>query len=81
MLKNNAENITDWFEDDVLVVDRGFRDVREILKGYEINSHMLHFLTKSQNQFTTEEANDSRLGTKWDRLSNQLMGELQSGRP
>ena len=63
MLKNNAENITDWFEeDDVLVVDRGFRDVREILKGYEINSHMLHFLTKSQKQYKTEEGNDSRLG-------------------
>ena len=36
MLKNNAENNTDWFEeDDVLVVHRGFRDVREILKHYE----------------------------------------------
>ena len=59
------KNITDWFEeDDVPVVDRGFRDVREILKGYEIHSHMLLICHKSQKQYTTEEANDSRLGTK-----------------
>ena len=65
MLKNKAENITDWFEEgDVLVVDRGFRNVIEILKGYGINFHMPHFLTKSQKQYTTEEANYSRLVTK-----------------
>ncbi|MCG7879800.1 MAG: transposase family protein, partial [Candidatus Thiodiazotropha endolucinida] len=65
MLKSNAENITDWFEkDDVLIVDRGFRDAIDILKDFGINSHMPHFLNKSQKQHTTEEANESRLVTK-----------------
>ena len=65
MLKTNAENITDWFEeDDVLVVDCGFRDAIDILKDFGINSHMPHFLNKSQKQHTTEEANESRPVTK-----------------
>ena len=37
MCRSNSENITDWFEDDdVHVVDRGFRDTIDILKGFGI---------------------------------------------
>lgn len=65
MLNSNVKDIIDWFEeDDVLVVDRGFRDAVDILKDFGINAQMPHFLNKSQKQHTTEEANESRLVTK-----------------
>lgn len=65
MMKSNVENITEWFqENDVLVVDRGFRDATDVLKEFGINAYMPHFLNKTQKQHTTEEANESRLVTK-----------------
>ena len=65
MLRSNTENMTEWFQQgDVLVVDRGFRDVADLLKDFGIKSHMPHFLTKSQKQLSTEEANETRLVTK-----------------
>ena len=64
MLNSNVEDITDWFEEDVLVVDSGFRDAVDILKDFGINAQMPHFLNKSQKQHTTEETNESRLVTK-----------------
>ena len=65
MLKSNTENMTEWFQQgDVLVVGRGFRDVADLLEDFGIKSHMPHFLTKSQKQLSTEEANETRLVTK-----------------
>ena len=87
MLKSNVEDITNWFEEnDVLVVDRGFRDAVDILKKFGISARMPHFLNKSQKQHTTEEANEPRLVTKvrwivesangrikkWKALSNKM---------
>ena len=87
MLNSNSENIAEWFkENDVLVLDRGFRDAADILKEFGIDSYMPHFLNKSQKQHTTEEANESRLVTKvrwvvesvngrvkkWKALSNKM---------
>ena len=46
-----------WFEDgDVLVVDRGFRDVADFMEEFGINTHMPHFIAKSPKQLSTEEA-------------------------
>lgn len=65
MLKTNTENIKDWFQDDdVLVVDRGFRDVTELLNDAGIKTEMPFFLPKGQKQHTHTEANESRLVTK-----------------
>ena len=34
--KSNAENILEWFEEgDVLIVDRGFRDLADLLEEYQ----------------------------------------------
>ena len=49
---------------DIMICDRGFRDVIQTLSdlGYEVKSPV--YLNKSQNQHNTEEANESRLVTK-----------------
>ena len=65
MLKSNTETMTERFQQgDVLVVDRCFRDVADLLEDFGIKSRMSHFLTKSQKQLSTEEANETRLVTK-----------------
>jgi hypothetical protein len=52
-------------EGDILVVDRGFRDALSFLKNkYKLETMMPRLLNKNQKQFTTEEANESRLCTK-----------------
>ena len=74
---SNVEDITDWFEeDDVMVVDSGFRDAVDILNDFGINAQMPHFLNKSEKQHTTEEANESRLTTKVNMFlkENRKMG-------
>ena len=60
-----CDSLIGWCEDDdVMLVDRGFRDVIYTFRkiGYELK--MPAFLTKGQTQHTTEEANESRLCTK-----------------
>ncbi|CAG2245126.1 unnamed protein product [Mytilus edulis] len=65
MLNTNVEDIKEWVQDnDVFVVDRGFRDSLELLDDLGIKSQMPSFLTKGQKQMTTDEANASRLVTK-----------------
>lgn len=40
MLKTNVKNLTEWFkENDVLVVDRSFRDAVDILKEFGKTTH------------------------------------------
>ena len=48
----------------MLVVDRGFRDVADLLEECGIKTHMPHFIGKSQKALSTEEANETRLVTK-----------------
>ncbi|XP_063418005.1 uncharacterized protein LOC134700555 [Mytilus trossulus] len=65
MLNTNVEDIKEWVQDnDVFVVDRGFRDSLELLDDLGIKSQMPSFLTKGQKQMTTDEANASILVTK-----------------
>ena len=52
-------------EGDVMILDRGFRDaVIELENGYKLKVMMPNFLEKGQKQFTTKQANESRLVTK-----------------
>ncbi|EZA52958.1 hypothetical protein X777_07635 [Ooceraea biroi] len=54
-----------WFQDgDILVVDRGYRDVKPILEALRIHVKMPSILEPGQRQFFTEQANESRLVTK-----------------
>ena len=81
MLKSNFENITEWFEqNDVLVLDRGLRDAADILKGFEIESYMPQFLNKSQKQHTTEDANESWPVTEVRLVVESVNGRVKSGK-
>ena len=69
MLESNSEDIRNWFsEGDVLIVDRGFRNVIDLLNECDIKTEMPHFLKKKsekpEKQHSTEKANESRLVTK-----------------
>jgi hypothetical protein len=65
MLQANIEDIRSYLqENDIFVVDRGFRDSLSLLKDIGIQTEMPSFLTKGQKQMSCEEANDSRFVTK-----------------
>ncbi|CAF1398772.1 unnamed protein product [Didymodactylos carnosus] len=54
-----------WCEnDDVMICDRGFRDVVDVFSELGYEPKMPVYLKKGQNQHTTKEANESRLVTK-----------------
>ncbi len=62
---NTCDNLSTICEDgDVQIVDRGFRDVAAEFEemGYDVK--MPGFLDKNSKQFTSEEANETRLVTK-----------------
>ncbi|XP_055997806.1 uncharacterized protein LOC125683246 [Ostrea edulis] len=65
IIKTNAENIRSWVsEDDIFIVDRGFRDALPLLADLGIQAEMPCFLEKGQRQMSTDDANISRLVTK-----------------
>jgi hypothetical protein len=43
LFKNNLENVNQWFQADVCVVDRGFWDAAEYQEdqGYNVKSHFI----------------------------------------
>lgn len=65
MLKSNLEDIKHWVqENDIFVVDRGFRDAISLLEDMGIKSEMPCFMKRGDKQLSTEDANASRLVTK-----------------
>lgn len=50
--------------EDILLLDRGFRDAIPTLDELNLKHLMPHLLSKKQKQFTTEEGNESRKCTK-----------------
>ena len=65
MSQSNVEQIEDWVnQDDVFIVDRGFRDSLALLEDLVIKSEMPAFMKKGDRQMPTEDANSSRLETK-----------------
>ena len=65
IVATNAEDMKQWVtENDVFVVDRGFRDSSEVLSDLGVKMEMPAFLSKGSKQHSTEESNSSRLVTK-----------------
>lgn len=65
MLKSNLEDIKHWVqENDIFVVDRGFRNAISLLEDMGIKSEMPCFMKRGDKQLSTEDANASRLVTK-----------------
>jgi hypothetical protein len=51
-------------ENDIVILDRGFRDALPFLEEIGIKGEMPKFLKKGEKQMSTEDANLSRLVTK-----------------
>ena len=65
IIGTDTQDIKTWLQDDdIMIVDRGFRDSAGVLSNLGIQMQMPSFLQKGQSQHTTEEANSSRLVTK-----------------
>lgn len=65
IMHSNLEDIRSWVqEEDIFVVDRGFRDSLDCLEQMGINAKMPSFLNKGDKQMSTENANTSRLVAK-----------------
>ncbi|CAF4200472.1 unnamed protein product, partial [Rotaria sordida] len=61
---NNYDDILNWIqENDILILDRGFRDSLGVLKSLGIDVAMPSFLSPNQKQFDVQEANNSRFVT------------------
>ncbi|CAF1566373.1 unnamed protein product [Didymodactylos carnosus] len=62
---STKKELEGWCEnDDVMICDRGFRDVVDVFSELGYEPKMPVYLKKGQNQHTTKEANESRLVTK-----------------
>ena len=61
---NNEQDILNWLhQNDVIVVDRGFRDTIRTINNFGYNVQMPDFLN-GKKQMSTQEANHSRCVTK-----------------
>lgn len=65
MVKSNEENLLQWFKkDDILILDRGFRDSIEFLNDIGFCTKFPAFLGPKEKQFSAKEGNETRLVTK-----------------
>ncbi|XP_043469676.1 uncharacterized protein LOC122503266 [Leptopilina heterotoma] len=63
--EKDADRMRHWFqENDIVIVDRGYRDATELLEQLGIVCKMTAHLERGRNQLSTKEANASRLVTK-----------------
>ena len=61
---NNYDDILGWIEEnDIIILDRGFRDPLGVLKSLGIDVAMPSCLDPSQKQIDVQNANDSRFVT------------------
>ncbi|XP_061190072.1 uncharacterized protein LOC133197912 [Saccostrea echinata] len=65
IIGSDTQEIKTWLqEDDIMIVDRGFRDSAGVLENLGIHMEMPSFLQKGQRQHSIEDVNSSRLITK-----------------
>ena len=64
-LVENKEDILNWLhDDDVLILDRGFRDATNSMKMLDLHPAMPDFLVGRQKQLDATQVNRSRCITK-----------------
>ena len=62
---NNYEEILTWIKDnDIMILDRGFRDLLSVLKSLDIDATTPSFLDPNRRQFDVHDANRSQFITK-----------------
>lgn len=77
-MMNSSECISEFAQNnDVFILDRGFRDVIKDLNQKGIRTLMPNLLAKGQKQFTTEEANESRKVTLLRWVVEAVNGRLK----
>ena len=77
-ITNNLESVKSWLhEDDVMIVDRGFRDSLDFLHEFGIKTEMPSFLNKGQKQHDVQNSNSSRLTTKIRWVVESANGRLK----
>lgn len=55
MIKTNVEEMKKWIrEDDIFIVDRGFRDSQALLNDMGIHTEMPSFISRHSKQHSTE---------------------------
>ena len=61
---NNFDDILNWIEEnDIMILDRGFRVSLGVLKSFDIDVAMPCFLNHNEKQLDVQEANNSRFVT------------------
>ena len=79
IMYRNEEQIRSWLkENDIFIVDRGFRDSLSMLERLGIRTEMPSFLQKGQSQHTVEDSNTSRLVTKIRWVVESVNGRLKT---
>jgi hypothetical protein len=78
-LKKDRNGLRQWLqENDIMIVDRGYRDSLDFLESLNIRTKMPSYLRKGNKQHTVEEANESRLVTKTRWVVEARNGHIKS---
>ena len=78
---SNKENINQRLQkDDIIVIDRGFRDALDYLQKYECKTLMPAFLDRSAKQFSTGTGNETRFVTKIRWIIESANGRIKQWR-
>lgn len=75
----DVNGMRNWFrQQDICVLDRGYRDAIRTLERIGLKTIMPPFLQANQTQFSTEEANEARLVTKTRWVVEARNGHLKN---
>jgi hypothetical protein len=77
VLEDNERVKAFFQEEDVFIVDRGFRDSIEFLNELGLNVEMPSFLDDGERQLSTNQANQSRLVTKSRWIVEAINGRIK----
>ena len=75
---NNFDDILNWIEEnDIMILDRGFRDSLGVLKSFGIAVAIPCFLSHNEKQFDVQEANNSRFVTMLRRVVESVNARIK----
>ncbi|KAL1488844.1 hypothetical protein ABEB36_014639 [Hypothenemus hampei] len=76
---HDVDRMRNWFqEDDIIIVDRGYRDAIPLFEELGIKWKMPALLNRNERQLSTEDANESRLVTNSRWVVEARNGHLRS---
>lgn len=79
MLSEYSTGINNWLQpEDIIIVDRGYRDVIPLLENNGLTCRMPPLLEAGENQLSTEDANEARLITKSRWIVEARNGHIKS---